>query len=180
MSKLGNYCNAILLQINTNNANAIMNYAKSVFFSTIMDSVAHKRHQEELHQTEIRRQIAALQAQLVDVSNTPPPQPSKKRTQESVLAPASPSPSECPCFPKRCLDSYQRYQKRDGNSTNRHHLRDIRLCYQRQPALRNSLHIFPNLCRLHLSLNLPPSHRNLIHVLRQSLLARLASLSGLP
>ncbi|KAK7688514.1 hypothetical protein QCA50_008052 [Cerrena zonata] len=56
-----------------------------------MESITHKKQQEELHQAEIRRQIAALQAQLVDVSNTTP-QPPKKRTQEAVLAPASPSP----------------------------------------------------------------------------------------
>ena len=71
-----------------------------------MESLSHKRQQEELRQAEIRKQIAALQAQLVDVSNTPPQSPPRKRPQDSaaVLAPASPSPSELDCC-LRCIYS---------------------------------------------------------------------------
>ena len=60
-----------------------------------MDSSTNRKQTEEQKQAELRRQIAALQAQLkddptLDVSVTPK---KRKQKEHSLLAPATPSPS---------------------------------------------------------------------------------------
>ncbi|KAI0818905.1 hypothetical protein BC629DRAFT_1636550 [Irpex lacteus] len=61
-----------------------------------MDSSTVRRQNEERKQAEIRRQIAALQAQLKEVpaaEEDVPATPKKRKQQSSILAPGTPSPS---------------------------------------------------------------------------------------
>ncbi|KAH9855590.1 hypothetical protein C2E23DRAFT_874672 [Lenzites betulinus] len=62
-----------------------------------MDSATTKKLSEQERQEEIRRQIAALQAQLNTGSasaQTPPSSPKRKRSNAHLLAPATPSPKK--------------------------------------------------------------------------------------
>jgi minichromosome maintenance protein 10 len=65
-----------------------------------MDSSSSRQEEEQGRQAEIRKQIALLQAQLVDnysqgTSPLPPlSSPKRKQRDETCLAPATPSPSE--------------------------------------------------------------------------------------
>lgn len=64
-----------------------------------MDSSSSRLEVERRKQAEIRKQIALLEAQLVDIPgqdiNTyPPASPKRKQSEEALLAPATPSPSE--------------------------------------------------------------------------------------
>lgn len=63
-----------------------------------MESSSSKKVLEQERQAELRRQIAALQAQLGDPGNivsTPPPSPKRKATSAGLMVPATPSPSTC-------------------------------------------------------------------------------------
>lgn len=63
-----------------------------------MDSSSSRSEEEKRRQAEIRKQIALLQAQLVDIPgehNTPSSSsPKQRRPDETLIAPATPSPSE--------------------------------------------------------------------------------------
>ncbi|KDQ55942.1 hypothetical protein JAAARDRAFT_36719 [Jaapia argillacea MUCL 33604] len=63
-----------------------------------MDSSTNRKTEEQRKQDEIRKQIALLQAQLVDLPNsrsTPPKSPPKRKGSDSrLLAPATPSPKK--------------------------------------------------------------------------------------
>ena len=61
-----------------------------------MESSTHRRHAEQQKQLEIRRQIERLQAQLIDIPDNDPrlQSPKRKKPDATLLAPATPSPSE--------------------------------------------------------------------------------------
>lgn len=65
-----------------------------------MDSSSSRLEEEQRKQVEIRKQIALLQAQLVDIPSQgsialpPLSSPKRKHPEVTCLAPATPSPSE--------------------------------------------------------------------------------------
>jgi len=64
-----------------------------------MDSHTNRKAEEQRRQAEIRQQIAMLQTQLTDPSDSvaipqPPRSPKRKAPESTTLAPATPSPSK--------------------------------------------------------------------------------------
>ncbi|KAF8889089.1 hypothetical protein BD779DRAFT_1623344 [Infundibulicybe gibba] len=79
-----------------------------------MDSSSHRKEEELREQEELRKQIALLQARLIDrpeTHNLVPTSPKRKRADATLLVPATPSPK------KRKMNNHQSKAKLGGKSS---------------------------------------------------------------